>query len=292
MTILKGMFLLVKSRYVAVFLYTSGIASNLLVLTGFGISPIIFIMAVGSAFLATISAYILSDLMDMKEDTLNSPNRPLPSGRASVKDAKTLIISSLVLSIAVAMIINPLTAIMVFISFILSSLYSLPFIRAKDRYYSKSLISWMGGFVGTFTASAVIFKFSLLSILISSLNGFLIMLLVMIGDVIDYDGDKKSGVKSLAVTFGVKNAIKAIELILTIVAAIVISIFYISYPGINPIFLLISITAILMVYRYILALKHSEFKKVRAKLVKQTLRVLYFSVQISIILGLYIAIAI
>jgi|GEM_PF-958607 len=292
MTILKGMFLLVKSRYVAVFLYTSGIASNLLVLTGFGISPIIFIMAVGSAFLATISAYILSDLMDMKEDTLNSPNRPLPSGRASVKDAKTLIISSLVLSIAVAMIINPLTAIMVFISFILSSLYSLPFIRAKDRYYSKSLISWMGGFVGTFTASAVIFKFSLLSILISSLNGFLIMLLVMIGDVIDYDGDKKSGVKSLAVTFGVENAIKAIELILTIVAAIVTSIFYISYPGINPIFLLISITAILMVYRYILALKHSEFKKVRAKLVKQTLRVLYFSVQISIILGLYIAIAI
>jgi len=292
MTILKGMFLLVKSRYVAVFLYTSGIASNLLVLTGFGISPIIFIMAVGSAFLATISAYILSDLMDMKEDTLNSPNRPLPSGRASVKDAKTLIISSLVLSIAVAMIINPLTTIMVFISFILSSLYSLPFIRAKDRYYSKSLISWMGGFVGTFTASAVIFKFSLLSILISSLNGFLIMLLVMIGDVIDYDGDKKSGVKSLAVTFGVENAIKAIELILTIVAAIVTSIFYISYPGINPIFLLISITAILMVYRYILALKHSEFKKVRAKLVKQTLRVLYFSVQISIILGLYIAIAI
>lgn len=291
MTSPKGMFLLIKSRYVAVFLYTSGITSNLLALTGFGISSAIFIMAVGSAFLATISAYILSDLMDMKEDMLNSPNRPLPSGRASVNDARTLIISSLVLSIAVALIINPLTAIMVFISFILSSLYSLPFIRAKDRYYSKSLISWMGGFVGTFTASAVILKFSLLSILISSLDGFLIMLLVMIGDIIDYEGDKKSGVKSLAVTFGVKNAVKVIELILAIVAAIVTSIFYISYPRINPTFLVISIAAILMVYRYISALEYSGFKKERAKLVKQTLRALYFSVQICIILGFYATVA-
>ncbi len=78
---------------------------------------------------------------------------------------------------------------------------------------------------------------------------------------------------------------------MTIVATIVISIFYISYPRINPSFLVISGAAILMVYRYISTLEYSGFKKERAKLVKQTLRALYFSVQISIILAFYAAVA-
>ncbi len=284
----KNMLVLIKSRYVAVFLYTSGIMGNLIALTDFKISPVIFLMAVGFAFMATISAYILSDLMDLNEDKLNSPNRPLPSGKVSVNDAKTLITLSLIIGIIVALMINSFTAVMVFISFTLSSLYSLPFIRAKDRYYSKSLISWAGGFVGTFTASAVILKFSLLSILISSLDGFLIMLLVMIGDVIDFEGDKKAGVKSLAVTFGVEKATLTIEFALAMVIALVTSIFYISYRGISPIFLLISATAIILVYRYIFTLKNSGFSRERAKLVKQSLRALYFSVQISIILGFFI----
>ncbi|MDG6927364.1 MAG: UbiA prenyltransferase family protein [Nitrososphaerota archaeon] len=284
----KNMLILIKSRYVAVLLYTSGIIGNLIALTDFRISPIIFLMAVGSLSLATVSAYILSDLMDLNEDRLNSPNRPLPSGKVSVNDARTLIITSLALGVVIALTINYLTATLIFVTFILSSLYSLPFIRAKDRYYSKSLISWMGGFVGTFIASAVILKFSLLSILISSLDGFLIMLLVMIGDVIDYEGDKKAGVKSLAVTFGIEKATLAIEIVLALVIAITASILYISYNEISPMFFLISSAATFLVYKYIYSLKNSGFKRERAKLVKQALRALYFSVQISIILGFFI----
>ncbi|MCL4344208.1 MAG: UbiA prenyltransferase family protein [Nitrososphaerota archaeon] len=284
----KNMLILIKSRYVAVLLYTSGIIGNLIALTDFRISPLIFLMAVGSLSLATVSAYILSDLMDLNEDRLNSPNRPLPSGKVSVNDARTLIITSLALGVVIALTINYLTATLIFVTFILSSLYSLPFIRAKDRYYSKSLISWMGGFVGTFIASAVILKFSLLSILISSLDGFLIMLLVMIGDVIDYEGDKKAGVKSLAVTFGIEKATLAIEIVLALVIAITASILYISYNEISPMFFLISSAATFLVYKYIYSLKNSGFKRERAKLVKQALRALYFSVQISIILGFFI----
>ncbi len=283
------MLVLIKSRYVAIFLYTSGLAGNLIAITDFKISPIIFFMALGSSFLATISAYILSDLMDLKEDRLNSPNRPLPSGKVPVTDAKALILLSLIIGLAIAAAINYFAAIFVFIAFILSSMYSFPFIRAKDRYYSKSLISWMGGFVGTFMASAVILKLSLLSLIISSLNGFLIMLLVMIGDVIDYEGDNKAGVKSLAVTFGVDRAILTIEITLGIVIALVGAIFYISYPGINPVFLVISSAIVMLVYKQILSLKNSGFKMEMAKLVKQSLRALYFSVQASIIVGFLLA---
>ncbi len=285
----KNMLLLIKSRSVAVMLYTTGIIGNLIAITDFRISPVLFSMSVIALALATISAYILSDLMDLNEDRLNSPNRPLPSGRVSVSEAKVLIVFSLILAITIGLMINYLTAVLIFFTFILSSLYSLPFIRAKDKYYSKSLISWMGGFVGTFIASAVILKFSILSLLISSLDGFLIMILVMIGDVIDYEGDKKSGVKSLAVTFGIEKAILAMKIVLAVILALVASIFYISYHAVNPAFLPIGAAATMVAYMELSALEGSGYERKKAKLTKQAFRALYFSVQAAILIGFALA---
>jgi len=285
----KNMLLLIKSRIVAVMLYTTGLIGNLIAITDFRISPILFAMSVSAAVLSTISAYILSDLMDLNEDRLNSPNRPLPSGKVSVNEAKTLIILSIILAVIIALMINYLTLILILTAFILSSLYSFPFIRGKDRYYSKMLLSWIGGFVGTFTASAVVLKFSILSLIISFLDGSLIMILVMIGDVIDYEGDKKSGVKSLAVTFGIEKAILAMKIVLAVIMGLIVSIFYLSYNSVNPAFLLIGAAATMVAYRELSALKGSGYERKKAKLTKQAFRALYFSVQAALLIGFALA---
>ena len=286
---LRGIFELIKSRYVAILLYTSGLTNNLIVLSRLNISPITFALAEAGAFFATVAAYILSDLLDLKEDVINSPNRPLPSGRATPRDAKILIGASLIIAIISGSLINTLTALLIFLSFILSSLYSMPFVRGKEKYYAKSSLSWLGGFVGTFTAMAVLKSFSIVGLMISAMNGTLIMLLVMIGDIIDYDGDKASGVNSLAVKFGRETALKFMTFFLFILILLVTAIVY-ADDFIHPVYLFVSITAVSFVYLSFRKLKKNNFEKRTAKMVKQYLRGLYFIEQLSLALSVILSI--
>ncbi|MGC8568621.1 MAG: UbiA prenyltransferase family protein [Nitrososphaeria archaeon] len=285
---LMGILRLIRSRIVAVLLYSTGLASNLLLLSRVRISPLLFAGGVSAAISATVAAYILSDYLDLKEDRLNNPSRPLPSGRASVTDAKALIILSLMVALSVGFYINAATGVMVALSLVLSSLYSMPFIRGKEKYYTKSLLSWLGGFVGTFTASAILFRFSLLSFLVASVNGTMIMLLVMIGDIIDYEGDRASGVRSIAVTFGQEAALVLMELFLGLLAVFLLGIYYLA-SYIHPIYLITGLAGIVTTYYALIKLKSSEFDRRAAKMTKQVLRGLYFTIQASLILGILLS---
>lgn len=282
----SGVLLLIKSRVVAVLLYSTGIASNMVALAGLKINMATLMIGTVIAFLATISSYILSDLMDLKEDMLNSPNRPLPSGKAKKEDAVFLIITGVVASSATAFkLFGPVPFALVLLSFILGSSYSLPGIRGKSQFWSKATLSALGGFVGSFTGASILGLYTIYALDIATINGLLIMLLVMIGDIIDYDGDKATGVRSLAVVFGRETALKVMKITVIVLMALALLAFKLRYPAVNPAYLVITFGASAFTFVSFGRLAKKGFERHEAKHVKQVLRAFYFIVQTANVLS-------
>ncbi|MHA1195179.1 MAG: UbiA family prenyltransferase [Promethearchaeota archaeon] len=190
------------------------------------------------------SGMVINDYYDFKSgiDVINRPERPIPSGRINTKQAIIIWICSLIIGISISiihsflMILGPLNIIIVcFFGFI-------------GWFYAK----WgkKSGFLGNLVVS-VSFSIGLLygAILNNSnipnyiyyfffTSFFLLLSREIIKGCEDVEGDKKYGVKTLAITLGIKKA-----KYFALVSAILSVIFFIlplTTNIINPILFLVS----------------------------------------------------
>mgnify|MGYP001773225136 FL=1 len=209
---MKELLDLVKSR-ASVLAYVAAFDSTLIVATGLRVSPVIFIVSTVAVYLISLANYILSDLLDVEEDKINNPQRPLASGVVSKKVAVYFITALFAISLVLGYYVNLKFDLFLIFSFILSLIYSGPKIRAKRRWWSKLVIAGMGAFIDPFTVSSITgLSLPLLFMsIIYMLWGFFTL---NIGDVLDYEGDKKTGVMTFAVTFGKEKAITFLKIIL------------------------------------------------------------------------------
>jgi len=211
---MSGILALVKSR-LSVLAYLSAFDATLLVATSFKVSFIILLLSTVSVYSISLANYTLSDLMDVEEDKLNNPGRPLASGIVPKKDALAFIIFLLLLSFLTGFLINLEFDIFLTVSLISAFIYSAPRIRAKSRWYLKLLIAALGAFIAPFTVISIT-GFNIDVTLMSAIFMLWGLFTLNIGDLMDYEGDKKSGILSFAVIFGKERAVSFLKLLLIV----------------------------------------------------------------------------
>ncbi len=217
------------------------------------------ILGVATYFFITGSGMVINDYYDIEIDKINRPERPIPRGSITLNQAKMLWIVTAVIGIMLA-IIHSLVLRIGFLNIALAVFFA--FIGWLYAAWGKKT-----GFIGNVIVS-VSFSIGLIygAVLNSSIvpsyvyfffltSFFLLLSREVIKGCEDVEGDKKEGVKTIAIRVGTKKA-TYFALIFGILA-IIFFILPVSTPILNPLLFLISMAfgLAVVVFAVILMLK-------------------------------------
>lgn len=158
----------------------------------------------GTGFMLTAAAMIINDFYDKEIDSINEPNRPIPKGLISTNEALSLFFASTFIGFIFAFFSNILCLIMAIISWVIVIVYV--------TFGKKT------GLPGNFLVSiCVAIPFIYGSILVSSeiVSSTLIFSFMaffsntgreITKGIVDVEGDKSEGVKTIAAIFSPKIA--------------------------------------------------------------------------------------
>lgn len=211
----------------------SGAASiiGFLVASGFVLLPshiVKLLLLFISAFLFSSASMAINDYFDREIDLVNQPNRPIPSGRVKPRNALLFSIITMIIGLSLSILITLEAFLIAIGACVVFTAYSA---------YLKKL-----GIIGNVAVSLCV---ALTFIYGSAALGMPTMLIVMfsimaflanmsreiIKGIIDVEGDKLKGVKTLAASCGFRAA--AIMAFAFMVSAIVVSFMPIIYDYVN-----------------------------------------------------------
>ena len=156
----------------------------------------------------------INDFFDKEIDAINEPNRPIPSGKISIKDVKIQIWVLLIAGLIVAFLLDlyakhnfPSVLLLALGGCFVSYIYSAPPLKLKQN-------GWLGNYalgasyiaLPWWAGQALFGKLTIVTALLTlaySLSGLGI---AVINDFKSVEGDSKLGLNSLPVVFGIKNA--------------------------------------------------------------------------------------
>jgi len=157
------------------------------------------------AFLLSASALILNDVFDLEVDRVNAPERPIPSGVVSIREAKGLSVPVTLGGLAAALAISTSTLAFGVFIWVVGFLYNWKFKRSGlpgNLMVATSVAACfiLGGMAVGEPTSRMLWYLAM--------GAFLIDLAEEIaGDAMDMEGDKLLGSRSLALRFGRKTAL-------------------------------------------------------------------------------------
>jgi len=169
------------------------------------------IMGVITYIIIAGSGMVINDIYDKDIDKINRPERPIPRGDISLKEAKFLYVGILIIGIFLS-VIHSLLLNLGFLNIIVASFFG--FIGWLYAAYGKK-----SGFFGNIIVSV---SFSIGLIYGAILNGriipiyiyfffltsfFLLLAREIVKGCEDIEGDKREGVKTLAIKFGIQKAL-------------------------------------------------------------------------------------
>jgi len=158
------------------------------------------------AFLLSASALILNDVFDLEVDRVNAPERPIPSGAVSAREAIGLSVPVTLGGLAAALAMGPSALVFGVVIWFIGFLYNWKFKR-----------SGLSGNLMVATSVAACFVLGGMAVgdptnrlvWLMALGAFLIDLAEEIaGDAMDMEGDKLLGSRSLALQFGRTTALR------------------------------------------------------------------------------------
>ncbi len=156
----------------------------------------------------------INDFFDREIDAINEPNRPIPSGKISIKDVKIQIWVLLIAGLVVSLLLDlyakhsfPSVFLLALGGSFVSYIYSAPPLKLKQN-------GWLGNYalgasyiaLPWWAGQALFGKLTIVTALLTlaySLSGLGI---AVINDFKSVEGDSKLGLNSLPVIFGIKNA--------------------------------------------------------------------------------------
>jgi 4-hydroxybenzoate polyprenyltransferase len=209
---MKDLFYLVKAR-ASVLAYVAAFDVTLLVATDFRLGLTLFLLSTVSVYFISLANYTFSDLMDIEEDRINKPGAPIASGMVSKRRASYFIAFMAVMALFLGTFVNLEYEAFLALSFALAVIYSGHSVRAKSRWWSKMSVAWLGAFIAPFSVISIAGP-SLAILLMSMIFALWGIFSLNMGDVMDFEGDKRSGVISFAVMFGKKRAVELLEALL------------------------------------------------------------------------------
>lgn len=210
-----------------------------------------------TVILVAAGGYVINDYYDAEIDSVNKPARPIPSGRVSRGEALVLSIASILVGVAASLFVGPAT-------FTYAAFNALLVVAYSKRLKKEGLIGNL--VVSIVSANSIVFGgLSLSEIygnialatysLIPATYAFTFTLMrEVIKGVEDVVGDSRMGVKTLAVTRGVKYASK-VSLVL-----MVFIIMFSPYPYLSgmygfPYLTLVALTDALLIYSIVKLVK-------------------------------------
>jgi geranylgeranylglycerol-phosphate geranylgeranyltransferase len=220
------------------------------------------LFAMISAFIIAGAGYVINDFFDLPIDSVNKPERVLPSGMISPKTAYIFSLILFILGIAISFFTQNIYCIFIAIfNSILLFLYA--------RFFKMSFLT--GNFIVAFAAGSTFIYGglsgqNLINSVIIALFAFLYTLIrEFIKDGEDIEGDSNAGANTMAVLYGRKNSVLAS--ILPILGIIVFT-FYIfrlkliSLTAFIFMNILISVPLVVCIIFLLLSLKKRNFSKI------------------------------
>jgi geranylgeranylglycerol-phosphate geranylgeranyltransferase len=176
------------------------------VFTSWHVRPFSLVLSVIVVALVAAAGYVINDVFDVEIDKVNKPNRPLPSGDVSIREAKILAMAFFVVGVIAAIPLGFYPLAVAVVTSLLLFLYA--YRLKKEGFLGNLVVALTTGLSILFGGLAVsVYAFTSISLIIPVVYSFLLTLSrEVIKGIEDYWGDSSNGVKTLAVRLGVRNA--------------------------------------------------------------------------------------
>lgn len=205
-SVFRSFFVLARSEW-RVTVYTWALLVCYLIATDLKPVTSTFVLLAVSSYFLTLSAYLLNDLTDVKEDRINTRDRPLASGAVRETDGRAVFILSLIIAFSLVSFLGVPTITLYAISFFLGLAYSFPRIRVKEHFPLKLIVGASGGGLASLTGGVAAGVMSPLVLFAAIAYALSVLLAILLGDIADMRGDRAAGVKSLPVVIGARRSV-------------------------------------------------------------------------------------
>lgn len=162
--------------------------------------------------LATGTCQMLNDYFDRDLDIINEPERPIPGGAISLKNATILIAVWSFLSVITGYLIHPLIGFYVVIGIINAHLYSANPIKLKKRLWAGNIIVAVSYLIIPWIAGLIAYSSSIVpgilnpSLLVAGFYTLSSTGTMTINDFKSITGDRLVGIRTLPAVFGETKA--------------------------------------------------------------------------------------
>lgn len=219
------------------------------------------VLAMMAVFFETAAGNVINDYFDYKIDLINKPDRPIPSGRISLKNGRNYGYLLFAAGTVCGFLISYLTDNWIPFAIVLFSdvvLYLYAYSLKTTPLIGNLTVGFMTGFGFVFAG----FSINSPDIIMTSIFlGFFALVMTtareIIKDIEDIEGDKADGAKTLPILIGEKKPAILAAILIVLDSALCPLLYYYNVFGILylPV---IAIAVIMFIYSAILILKSQE----------------------------------
>ncbi|MCE7735286.1 MAG: UbiA family prenyltransferase [Candidatus Heimdallarchaeota archaeon] len=198
-------------------------------------------------------AMVHNDIIDVEIDRINAPHRPLPSGKVSLREAKTYAIVLFIVGTVAGLSMGAIESIIIMLmSLVLSLLYNSKLkqigfigniavgVTATSAFlYGDAVAAGWDHFWPVSAWNASVYLFLISAILNTSRE--------VAKGIMDTEGDREYGIKTIAVLYGKSNAAKLVLVLITF--AILIALLPLFNQTFGPLFIIAAGGFVLLLLR-------------------------------------------
>lgn len=220
-----------------------------------------------SVFFAISGGNVINDVFDYKIDSINRPDRPIPSGRISLENARKYAYSLFILSVLVSFITSYLVQSIyptVVVLFAVIILYFYASNLKSTVLLGNFIVGFLTGLCFIFAGVIIGFDLGDMGLIgISSFLGFFALLMTfareITKDIEDIEGDTAEGVKTFPIVYGAKTA-SYLAAFFAIVDCILCPLLYFTHIFNILYLIVIAVAVIIFLYGAILILQKQDPK--------------------------------
>lgn len=243
-------------------------------------------MIVAPGFLAGLalglSIYVFNDLTDCDTDTINKIGRPIQAKLVTRRGARLFVLFLSAFALSTSLLINS-TMFMLFLSaLILGVAYSWPKLGLKKKIPFKTLMVGSGALLASLSGGAAVGEISGRVVFASALAFAVIFMLSTITDLLDIEGDRLTGVKSVPVILGVRPTVR---IILAIPMAIGVALMLSREVGFGVITVSLGMAACVLAAYSVWPLNADPTSPNACNYARRRIRLVHILLQTSLVLG-------
>jgi len=169
----------------------------------------IHVFLIGSliGLILEMGTFALNDYFNIEEDRINAPHRPLVSGIIKPTHALIFSIITIILGLTLVLLLNLSLVTVVYVTILLDIMYNA--LLKKRGFIGNIIVAYSTAI--PFVYGALLFENNPAALPIEIYLFTLVAFLATLGrevikGIVDFEGDKKAGIKTIAITYGKKIA--------------------------------------------------------------------------------------